>query len=161
MVKIISNEEYAKLTRDIDCWKALALKEENRKNFYENLYKSQKVKGIELIRENQSLDRKLEELENKNKLSSIYDRLIFQSNLKKIDKELEKEIYNEHYCNRNCFKEHILPSIQSDLNNFRYEKDSEEFDFLCYWDKKIKKEYDFVKYLHIYNGLIGVTFYSI
>ena len=157
MSKIINSEEYAKLKEDVDYWKARALEEENRKNFYENLHKSQKEKVIELIKENQLLDRKIEELENKNKLSSIYDRLIFQSNLKKIYKEFEKE----HHCNHSCFKEHVLPAIQRDLNNFRYEKDSEELDFLCYWDKKIKKEYDFVKYLHIYKGLIGVTFYNI
>ena len=90
MFKIINSEEYAKLKEDVDYWKARALEEENRKNFYENLHKSQKEKVIELIKENQLLDRKIEELENKNKLSSIYDRLIFQSNLKKIYKEFEK-----------------------------------------------------------------------
>ena len=42
MVKIISNEEYAKLTRDVDCWKRRALEEENSKNFYETLYKEEK-----------------------------------------------------------------------------------------------------------------------
>ena len=41
MIKIISSEEYAKLTGDVDYWKALALKEEKRKKFYENLYKSE------------------------------------------------------------------------------------------------------------------------
>lgn len=65
MFKIISSEEYAKLKEDVDYWKTRALKEENRKNFYENLYKSQKARGVELIRENQSLDLKLEELEQK------------------------------------------------------------------------------------------------
>lgn len=39
MVKIISNEEYAKLTRDVDYWKARALKKENSKNFYKTLSK--------------------------------------------------------------------------------------------------------------------------
>ena len=76
MFKIINSEEYAKLKEDVDYWKARALEEENRKNFYENLHKSQKEKVIELIKENQLLDLKIEELENKNKLSSIYDRLI-------------------------------------------------------------------------------------
>lgn len=42
MVKIISNEEYAKLTRDVDYWKDLALREEKSKNFYETLYKEEK-----------------------------------------------------------------------------------------------------------------------
>lgn len=42
MVKIISNEEYAKLTRDVDYWKARALKKENSKNFYKTLYKEEK-----------------------------------------------------------------------------------------------------------------------
>ena len=32
MFKIISSEEHAKLTKDVDYWKALALKEEKRKN---------------------------------------------------------------------------------------------------------------------------------
>ena len=42
MVKIISNEEYAKLTRDVNYWKDLALREEKSKNFYETLYKEEK-----------------------------------------------------------------------------------------------------------------------
>ena len=42
MAKIISNEEYAKLTRDVDYWKDLALREEKSKNFYETLYKEEK-----------------------------------------------------------------------------------------------------------------------
>ena len=44
MAKIISNEEYAKLTRDVDYWKDLALREESYKNFYEALYKVKKEK---------------------------------------------------------------------------------------------------------------------
>ena len=65
MFKIINSEEYAKLKEDVDYWKARALEEENRKNFYENLHKSQKEKVIELIKENQLLDLKIEELEQK------------------------------------------------------------------------------------------------
>lgn len=72
MFKIISSEEYAKLKEDVDYWKTRALKEKSfckgimkERNFYENLYKSQKARGVELIRENQSLDLKLEELEQK------------------------------------------------------------------------------------------------
>ena len=42
MVKIIGNEEYAKLTRDVDYWKDLALRKEKSKNFYETLYKEEK-----------------------------------------------------------------------------------------------------------------------
>ena len=33
MFKIISSEEHAKLTKDVDYWKALALKEEKRKYY--------------------------------------------------------------------------------------------------------------------------------
>ena len=72
MFKIISSEEYAKLKEDVDYWKTRALKEKSfckgirkERNFYENLYKSQKARVVELIRENQSLDLKLEELEQK------------------------------------------------------------------------------------------------
>lgn len=96
MVKIISNEEYAKLKRDVDCWKTRALKEEKRKNFYENLYKSQKVKGIELIRENQSLDRKLEELE-KNKVTFVsFGEVKGLKKARKIAEEFKKTLNNEH-----------------------------------------------------------------
>jgi len=42
MFKIISNEEHAKLIRDVDYWKDLALREEKSKNFYETLYKEEK-----------------------------------------------------------------------------------------------------------------------
>ena len=38
MFKIISSEEHAKLTKDVDYWKTLALKEEKRKKLYQNLY---------------------------------------------------------------------------------------------------------------------------
>lgn len=154
MVKIISNEEYAKLTRDVDCWKRRALEEkEHWQKIHEN-------KVSDIIKENRLLRRKLEELEKKVTFVSFGEVKSLRK-AREIAEEFRKALNNEHQCNRHCFKEHILPAIQSDLNNFRYEKDSEEFDFLCYWDKKIKKEYDFVKYLHIYNGLIGVTFYSI
>ena len=42
MFKIISSEEHAKLTEDIDYWKARVLEEERSKNFYETLYKDEK-----------------------------------------------------------------------------------------------------------------------
>ena len=42
MFKIISSEEHAKLIRDVDYWKDLALREEKSKNFYETLYKEEK-----------------------------------------------------------------------------------------------------------------------
>lgn len=42
MIKIISSEEYAKLIGDVYYLKALALREENSKNFYETLYKEEK-----------------------------------------------------------------------------------------------------------------------
>jgi hypothetical protein len=157
MAKIISNEEYAKLTRDVDYWKDLALREESYKNFYEALYKVKKEKVIELMRENQSLDRKLEELENKNKLSSIYDKLILQSKLKKID----KEIYSEHNCNLNCFKEHVLPAIQRDYDSksIQFKNDwHERHCFIQQWKQKLKNDYDFLESLYMIADTIMVAF---
>ena len=157
MAKIISNEEYAKLTRDVDYWKDLALREESYKNFYEALYKVKKEKVIELMRENQSLDRKLEELENKNKLSSIYDKLILQSKLKKID----KEIYSEHNCNLNSFKEHVLPAIQRDYDSksIQFKNDwHERHCFIQHWKQKLKNDYDFLESLYMIADTIMVAF---
>lgn len=54
-----------------------------------------------------------------------------------------------------------MPTITNDLYKLRYEIDSdiEPYQtFLDYWDKKITKSYDFVKYLYIYNGLMKVEF---
>jgi hypothetical protein len=103
MVKIISNEEYAKLIGDVDYWKARALKEKSfckgirkERNFYENLYKSQKAKVIELMRENQSLDLKLEELE-KDKVTFIsFGEVRNLKKAKKIAEEFRKTFNNEH-----------------------------------------------------------------
>ena len=93
MFKIISSEEHAKLTKDVDYWKALALKEEKRKELYQNIYESQISKVFKLTIENRSLERKLE--------------------------DIEKGINNEHQCNQYCFKEHVLPAIQREDNKER------------------------------------------
>ena len=132
MVKIISNEEYAKLTRDVDYWKGLALREESYKNFYEALYKVKKEKVIELIRENQSLDRKL-----------------------------DKEIYSEHNCNLNCFKEHVLPAIQRDYDSksIQFKNDwHERHCFIQHWKQKLKNDYDFLESLYMISDTIMVAF---
>ena len=132
MAKIISNEEYAKLTRDVDYWKGLALREESYKNFYEALYKVKKEKVIELIRENQSLDRKL-----------------------------DKEIYSEHNCNLNCFKEHVLPAIQRDYDSksIQFKNDwHERHCFIQHWKQKLKNEYDFLESLYMISDTIMVAF---
>ena len=132
MAKIISNEEYAKLTRDVDYWKGLALREESYKNFYEALYKVKKEKVIELIRENQSLDRKL-----------------------------DKEIYSEHNCNLNCFKEHVLPAIQRDYDSkgIQFKNDwRERHCFIQHWKQKLKNEYDFLESLYMISDTIMVAF---
>ena len=132
MAKIISNEEYAKLTRDVDYWKDLALREESYKNFYEALYKVKKEKVIELIRENQSLDRKL-----------------------------DKEIYSEHNCNLNCFKEHVLPAIQRDYDSksIQFKNDwHERHCFIQHWKQKLKNEYDFLESLYMISDTIMVAF---
>ncbi len=164
MFKIISSEEHKKLTRDVDYWEIRVLKEKDlckgireERNFYENLYKDEKAKVIELIRENQSLYRKLEELENKNKLSSIYDKLILQSKLKKID----KEIYSEHNCNLHCFKEHVLPAIQRDYDSksIQFKNDwHERHCFIQHWKQKLKNEYDFIESLYMIADTIMVSF---
>ena len=132
MIKIITSEEYSKLTVNLDYWKTRALEEEKRKNFYENLYKSEKARVVELIRENQSLDKKLE--------------------------EFEKEIYNEHQCNRHCFTEHVLPAIQRDYNECNYNSHLIRHKFIEYWSEKLSSEYDFVSCICLMNGKIAVKY---
>lgn len=46
MFKIMSSEEHAKLTKDVDYWKALALKEEKRKNYIKIYMKAKYQKSL-------------------------------------------------------------------------------------------------------------------
>ncbi len=95
--------------------------------------------------------------ENKNKLSLIYDRLIFQSKLKKAD----KEIYSEHHCNLNCFKEHVLPAIQRDYDSksIQFKNDwHKRHCFIQHWKQKLKNEYDFLESLYMIADTIMVAF---
>ncbi|NBK98908.1 MAG: hypothetical protein EOM50_12975 [Erysipelotrichia bacterium] len=154
MIKIISSEEYAKLTGDIDYWKALAVKEEKRKNFYENLYKSEKARGIELIKENQSLDRKLEELE-KDKVTFIsFGEVKSLRKARGIAEEFRKTLNNEHNCNRNCFKEHILPAIQRDYDSIDSRNRVAKYNFVNYWYDNLLAFYPWLKRLYSINGII-------
>lgn len=134
MIKIISSEEYAKLTGNIDYWKARALEEERSKNFYKTLYKEEKSWHIFYKEEH-------------GKRISEYMTL--------------KELNNEHHCDKDCFAEHVLPAIQSDYDsrsiNFKnnwYER----HNFLQYWKRKLKNEYNFIECLYMIAGTIMVTF---
>ena len=44
MFKIISSEEHAKLTKDVDYWKTLALKEEKRKKLYQRVHRAKTIR---------------------------------------------------------------------------------------------------------------------
>lgn len=98
MFKIISSEEYAKLMRDIDYWKRRALEEkEHWQKIHEN-------KVSDIIKENKSLRRKLEELE-KDKVTFVsFGEVKSLRKGRKIAEEFRKTLNNEHYCNLNCFK---------------------------------------------------------
>lgn len=143
MVKIISNEEYAKLTRDIDCWKRRALEEkEHWQKIHEN-------KVSDIIKENKSLRRKLEELE-KDKVTFVsFGEVKSLRKDREIAEEFRKTLNNEHYCNRNCFKEHILPALQRD-----YDFTLEKIGFLNYWYEELSKEYTWLESLYIIDGKI-------
>lgn len=145
MFKIISSEEYVKLIGDIDYWKALALREENRKNFYENICK-----------EKQSI---INDYEKDNaKLRSDYEDL---NRAKKLADEVIRIVNKEHHCNRNCFAEHVLLAIQKDYDNkmleFMLDHDKKYY-FLKYWNKKLKNEYDFIENLYMIDDTIMVRF---
>lgn len=142
MVKIISNEEHAKLTGDIDYWKAKALEEERSKNFYKTLYKEEK-----------SWHAFYKEEHGK--------RISEYMTLKEKYNELEKAINNEHHCNRHCFSKHVLPAIQNDYNykvlefmTDRYKRGS----FLKYWNQKLKSEYNFIENIYMIADTIMVRF---
>lgn len=142
MIKIISSEEHAKLTGNIDYWKTRALEEERSKNFYKTLYKEEKsCHGF---------------YKGKN-AESISDYMFL---MKKYQKLVEK-INNEHKCTRSCFAEHVLPAIQNDYNNkvleFLLDRNERHY-FLKYWDKKLKNEYDFVENLYMIADTIMVRF---
>lgn len=68
--------------------------------------------------------------------------------MKKYQKLAEK-INNEHYCDKNCFAEHVLPSIQRD-----YDSTSKKFDFISYWYEKLSKEYHWLNCLYVNGGKI-------
>ena len=135
MFKIISSEEHAKLTKDVDYWKTLALKEEKRKKLYQNLYESQISKVFKLTTEKRSLDRKLE--------------------------DIEKGINNEHQCNQYCFKEHVLPAIQRDYDyrSIQFKNDwQKRHYFIQLWEQKLKNEYDFLESLYMIADIIMISF---
>lgn len=135
MIKFISSEEYAKLTGDIDYWKARALQEEKMKIFLRNKYNNEYSKShryyeeyIDSERENEELKRKIKELEKE---------------------KVIKAINNEHHCDNSCFAEHVLSAIQRDYNYT-----SKKFDFIGYWYEKLSKEYPWLKCLYVIGGKI-------
>ena len=139
MIKIISSEEYAKLTGDIYYWKARALEEERSKDFYKTLYKKEKswhsfYKG-------------------KN-AESISDYMFL---MKKYQK-LAKKINNEHQCDKNCFAEHVLPAIQSDYDKCNNSSNLIRNKFIEYWSNKLYDEYDFVQYITLINDKLAVKY---
>ena len=150
MVKIISNEEYAKLTRDVDCWKRRALEEkEHWQKIHEN-------KVSDIIKENKSLRRKLEELE-KNKVTFIsFGEVKSLRKAREKAEEFRKTLNNEHCCNRHCFTEHVLPAIQSDYDECNY--NSHRYEFIEHWSEKLSSEYDFVNCICLMNGEIAVKY---
>lgn len=155
MVKIISNEEYAKLTRDVDCWKRRALEEkEHWQKIHEN-------KVSDIIKENRSLRRKLEELE-KDKVTFVsFGEVKSLRKAREIAEEFRKTLNNEHHCNRNCFKEHILPAIQNDYNklsNFQKRDLIYGVKFFSHWENKLKEEYDFLSSVYKVKDTIFCQF---
>ena len=142
MIKIISSEEHAKLTGNLDYWKTRALEEERSKNFYKTLCKEEK--SCHIFYKGKSVE-------------SISDYMFL---MKKYQKLAEK-INNEHQCDKNCFAEHVLPAIQSDYNykllDFMLDQ-SERLHFLKHWDKKLKNEYNFIEDLYTITDTIMVRF---
>lgn len=142
MFKIMSIEEHAKLTRDVDYWETRALKEENSKNFYETLYKEEK-----------SWHRFYKEEHGKR----VSEYMVLRE---KYD-ELKKVVNDEHYCNRHCFTEHILPAIQRDYDSrsIQFKNDWQKRRcFIQHWKQKLKNEYDFLESLYMIADTIMISF---
>lgn len=168
MIKIISSEEYAKLTGDIDYWKAKALEEERSKNFYKTLYKEEKSWHIfykeehgKRISEYMTLKEKYDELEKQKVTFISLGKVKNLNKAKKIAEEVIKELSNEHQCNKNCFAEHVLPAIQRDYDSrsINFKNDwYKRRNFLQYWKKKLKNEYNFIEGFYMIADTLRVTF---
>ena len=157
MFKIISNEEYTKLIGDVDYWKKRALKEKSfckgirkERNFYENLYKSQKVKGIELIRENEELKIEIKHLKEPKAILNI--DITSEELAQKIVKELNKN--EEHKCTSGCFGKHVIKAIQNDYDSINFKNTMIKHHFTNYWYEKLSVEYTWLKGLYIIDGKI-------
>lgn len=168
MFKIISSEEHEKLTRDVDCWKRRALEEENSKNFYETLYKDEKSwhgyykeEHGKRVSEYMALREKYDEL-NKEKVTFVsFGEVKSLRKARKIAGEFRKTLNNEHYCNRYCFTEHILPAIQKDYDSrsIQFKNDwQKRHCFIQHWKQKLKNEYDFLESLYMIADTIMVSF---
>lgn len=152
MFKIMSSEEYEKLTRGIDYWKMRTLEE---KAYWQRIHEN---KVSDIIKENKSLRCKVKELE-KDKVTFISLGEVKDLNkAKKMAEEIIKEINNEHQCNRHCFTEHILPAIQSDYDECNYNSHLIQHKFIEYWSEKLSNEYDFVNCICLMNGKIAVKY---
>lgn len=89
MFKIISSEEYAKLTRDVDYQETRALEENRWRHQYLN-------KVIALEKSNQSLRLKIKELE-KDKVTFVsFGEVKSLNKARKIAEEFRKTLNNEH-----------------------------------------------------------------
>ena len=160
MFKIISSEKHAKLKEDIDYWKDRALEEKRSRNFYKTLYKKEKSwhkfykeECGKRISEYMYLKQKYDELKERKKEVTLISlgEIKNLNKAKKLAKEVKKAINNEHYCDRNCFAEHVLQAIQSDYDshNGKYRE-----SFIRHWYWNLSNEYPWLKSLYIIDGKI-------
>ncbi|MDP1206031.1 hypothetical protein, partial [Klebsiella pneumoniae] len=57
-----------------------------------------------------------------------------------------------------CFVEHVVNVIQKDYNRLNFQNGMAKQEFLDYWSKKLKREYDFIAYCYIVSDKFRVTF---
>ena len=150
MIKIISSEDYYKLTGDIDYWKARALEEEHSKIFYETLYKEEKSWNMLLM---QKYDELKEQKQEKATFISLGE-VKSLSKAQKIAEEVKKAINSEHHCDKNCFAEHVLPAIQSDYDSIDSKNRVAKYLFINYWYDNLVAFYPWLKRLYSINGKI-------
>ena len=77
-------------------------------------------------------------------------------------KLIRDEVLQEtHKCTKECFREHVLPAIQSDYNSIdpKYKKNENVIDdFLDHWERRLSETYYFVDALFLFQGHVIVNF---
>lgn len=118
---------------------------------------------FKLSRENEELRKRIESLAEEIKFlkapkTTLNINVSPEELAKNIVKKLKEGKEEEHKCTRFCFVEHVVNVIQKDYERLNLQNGMAKQEFLDYWSKELKKEYDFIAYCYIVCDKFRVTF---